>query len=154
MTHRLSTGTALFITLTLFVALPALAEAIRPRPVGPYKYTMNYSYSFQGQTETGHKRGRLKLSGRRMYGRSLDGEHSFNFRIAERILDVTTQDATARGGRFTTDFGSNRSRVKANIRVQKTRRGSWKVSASFSGVTAGGPDKGRRVSGKITAHAI
>jgi len=154
MTRQVFLRLIVYSLLILCITLPALADPVRSRPVGRYKYLMTYSITHNGETESTHRGGRLSLSGRRIFGRTYAGCQSFNFRIPVPVQDVQNQNAQARGGRFTSECGYNRSRLTVNARIQQTRRGTWKISANFTGVTVKGPKKGRKVSGRIVADSI
>lgn len=146
----------LCIAAVLIATLPVLAAARRGRPMGPYRYTLVFSNSFQGQTETGRERGRLHVSGRRIVGRSNAGDSSFNLRFTKRLTKAKRQNLQARGRvRINhSELGVNTGRLNANIRVQKTRRRTWKLTGNYTGRITRGRARGATLGGRFVAKSI
>jgi hypothetical protein len=156
MTRRQTAIRVLCIAAILATTLPVLAAAKRNKPMGLSRYTLVYSNSFQGETETGRERGLLAVSRRRIIGRSNNGNSIFNLRIINRLTRAARQNTQAKGKIKINhpDAGLNSGRINANIRIQKTRRGIWKTSGNYTGVITRGRARGATLSGRFVAKSI
>ena len=153
MTRRKAVILGLLAVMVL--SLPVYAAAIRGRPQGNYKYNMDSTVVYAGQTFRDNIKGTFKLSGLKIRARSYDGEVLFNFRFKDRINRQTLQKTTATGNvKAFDDDGVHRGRLSANVRVQKTRTGRWKVTVKYNGSFNKGPAKGAKLSGKIIGRSI
>jgi len=157
MSRKHSLITALSIIALFAATLPVLAAAKRGRPMGAYRYNGVGTNTFRGQSESLRDRGRLTLSGRRVVGSTNSGNVTFTLRTASRIASrVPVQSVQAQGKWTNNDsrFGLNRGPITANIRVQKTRVGTWKLSGNYVGRITRGRAKGAVQTGRITARSI
>jgi hypothetical protein len=156
MTRRHTALTALCIAVVLLAALPVLSAAKRGRPMGPYKYTIVATSSFRGQSITSRDRGKLTLSGRRIVGRSRAGDSFFTLKSPSRLTRAARQNAQASGKWTVIDprFGVSTGRINASVRVQKTRRGTWKLSGNYTGRITKGRARGATQTGRFTARSI
>jgi len=144
------------VFVMLIATLPVFAAAVRARPQGPYSYVINYSNSFQGETESGRERGQLRSSGLRIVGSSNQGDTSFDLKLNNRLNRNARQNRTARG-RVTIEhdeFGTNFGPATANVRYQHTRAGIWKITANYTGRMSKGQAKGATISGRVVAKSI
>ncbi len=146
----------LCIAAILVSTLPVLAAARRGRPQGPYKYTIVATSTFRGLSETSRDRGKLTLSGRRIVGRSRAGDSLFNLKSTARLTRAAIQNGQASGKwtTFNSRLGLNTGRINANVRVQKTRVGTWKLSGTYTGRITKGRARGVTQNGRFVAKSI
>ncbi len=156
MSRRQATLSVLCIAAVLAATMPILAAAKRGRPMGPYKYTIVATSTFRGQSVTSRDRGKLNVSGRGIVGRSNAGDSLFNLKSTARLTRAPRQTGQA-SGKWTTinsQLGVNTGRINANVRVQKTRRGTWKLSGNYIGRITRGSVRGATQTGRFTARSI
>lgn len=153
----MSQRTAVFCVFVLLIAsLPVFAAAVRPKPQGQYNYTINYRNTFRGTSESGRDRGQLRATGVRILGQANADDSSFNLRFTNRLTRAARQNNQA-NGKVTVDhetYGLNTGPVSANLRIQKTRAGTWKITGNYSGRSTRGRAKGATISGRIVAKSI
>jgi len=150
--------TAMFvlcIVMVLATALPALAAAKRGRPFGPYTFRLIGTSTFRGETFQERDRGTLTLSGLRIKGGTNNGETKFNLKFPSRLKNINRQTSTAKGRVVINDedLGVNSGPLSANVRVQKTRTGTWKINANYTGRATRGRGKGATIAGRIVAKS-
>lgn len=145
----------LCIAILLGATLPAIAAAVRGRPFGPYTFRLVGTSTFQGETFQERDRGRLTLSGLRVKGQTNNGETKFNLKFPARLKNVNRQNSTAKGRVVINDedHGVNSGPLNANVRVQKTRIGTWKVTANYTGRATKGRARGATIQGRIVAKS-
>jgi len=145
----------LCVAILLGATLPVLAAAVRNRPFGPYTFRLVGTSTFQGETFQERDRGTLRLSGLRVKGQTNNGETSFNLKFPNRLNTNNRQTTTAKGRVVINDedLGVNTGPLTANVRVQKTRAGIWKITANYSGRATKGRGKGATIAGRIVAKS-
>ena len=157
MSRKHAAITFLLIFALITVTLPVLAAAKRARPMGAYNYRVVATNTLRGQSERLRDRGTLTVSGRRVVGRTNSGNVTFNLKVASRVAArVRVQSLQAQGNWTNNDprFGMNRGPITANVRLQKTRAGTWKLSGNYVGRITEGRARGAVQTGRITAKSI
>lgn len=146
-----------FLATLLAVAilsLPVYAAVQRARAQGLYTYRLTGTESIAGHTRKSQDTGTLTMSSTRIRGQSSDGEATFSLRLTNRITAKILQKTQAQGNLLINDSdGNSKGKLTANVRVQKTRAGIWKVTLNYVGTITQGPYKGGTVTGKMVAKS-
>jgi hypothetical protein len=138
----------------VLLCLPLQAAAVRARPQGLYTYRLTGTESYAGHTYQSRDRGTLTLSGARINGQTNDGEATFALRLANRVNRQSVQTTQATGNLTLTESeGVSQGKLTANVRLQKTRTGVWKVTLNYAGVIKSGVLRGGTLAGKLVAKS-